>query len=187
MNFTSLLRVTPISFALSAVACAQGPMPPAPSPPAPAATSWVTQASRVRAFNADPGGVVRSLYLQNGSVVDLGPALGGQLGSSVRKGAKVSVTGTESQFNGQSIVEAASLRLNDQTFAANGASGAPPAPPVRPASRAGKKEAAAPPCEAPVDAPPPPGWGDPPPPPPDGMGPPPPPPDGMGPPPPPPM
>jgi hypothetical protein len=202
MNIASRLQVTAIGLALSSVAFAQSP-PPAPAPPPPAAgatastpvaprLAFITQSSRVRAFNPRPDGEVRSLYLQNGSVIDVTPGLGGQLGSAIRKGAKITVTGRQLEINGQSVVEAASIRLNDQTFAANPASavqvtpppGAPPAPPA-PASRKNKAAASAP-CEVPPDAPPPPpDWGDPPPPP-DGLAPPPPPPDAMGPPPPPP-
>jgi hypothetical protein len=200
MNIASCLQVTAFGLALSSVAFAQSP-PPAPPPPPAGATdstpvapqlAFVTQSSRVRAFNPGPGGEVRSLYLQNGSVIDVTPGLGGQLGPAVRKGEKITVTGTQSEINGQSVVEAASIRLNDQTFAANSPSavpvtpppGAPPPPPA-PASRKNKAAASAP-CEVPPDAPPPPpDWGAPPPP--DGLAPPPPPPDGKGPPPPPPQ
>jgi hypothetical protein len=183
MNIQYSLRLTAIGLALSSVAFAQSP-PPAPPPPAGAV---ITQSSRVRAFNPGPGGEVRSLYLQNGSVIDVTPGLGGQLGPAVRKGAKITVTGTQSEINGQAVVEAASIRLNDQTFAANSPSAAPATPPPAFASRRKNKAAASAPCEAAPDAPPPPpDWGGPPPPP-DGMAPPPPPPDGMGPPPPPPQ
>jgi hypothetical protein len=195
MNIPSSLQVTAMGLALSSVAFAQSP-PPAPlAPPAGATVStpvapqlaFITQSSRVRAFSPGPGGEVRSLYLQNGSVIDVTPGLGGQLGPAVRKGAKITVTGTQSEINGQSVVEAASIRLNDQTFAANSPSAAPATPPPAFASRRKNKAAASAPCEAAPDAPPPPpDWGGPPPPP-DGMAPPPPPPDGMGPPPPPPQ
>ena len=39
----------------------------------------VTQSSRIRAFNAGPDGLVRSLFLQNGNVVNVSPDLGRQL------------------------------------------------------------------------------------------------------------
>jgi hypothetical protein len=217
MNIPASLRITALGLALTSVAFAQTPPPTPPTPRAdgppnlpvaPAAASQlpiVTQSSRVRAFNAGPTGEVRSLYLQNGSVVDVTPALGGQLGPAVRKGEKITVTGTKSEINGQSVLEAASVRLNDQTFAANAPSaipsdpgalaegavppppGAPQAPPPASSLRRKSKAAAPAPCGVSDDAPPPPpDFGGPPPPPPDGMGPPPPPPDGMGPPPPPP-
>ena len=194
MNIQYSLRLTAIGLALSSVAFAQSP-PPAPPPPAGTTVSTpvapqlavITQSSRVRAFNPDPGGEVRSLYLQNGSVIDVTPGLGGQFGPAVRKGAKITVTGTQSEINGQSVIEAASIRLNDQTFAANSPCAAPATPPPAPAWRRKNKAAASAPCEvAPDDPSPPPDWGGPPPPP-DGMAPPPPPPDGMGPPPPPPQ
>src|SRR6202453_2171101 len=202
MNIPSPLRMTPfglftaLGLAFSSVAIAQSPPPAPPTPPAdgpptvpapPAASPQlpvVTQSSRVRAFNPGPSGEVRSLYLQNGSVVDVTPALGGQLGAAVRKGERITVTGTKSEINGQSLLEAASIRLNDQTFSANAPSSVPPGPgalaqgavppPPAPSPRRKNKAAA-----------PPPDFGGPPPPPPDGMEPPPPPPDGMAPPPPP--
>ena len=203
MYIPSSVRNAALGLALSPVAFAQNPAPPTPTPPedgppamlngpAPLAqTPVVTQSSRIRAFNPGPGGEVRSLYLQNGSVVDLTPSLGGQLGPAVRKGDKITVTGTESEINGQSLVEAASVRLNDQTFSANGpsgpdtvAEGAVPPPPPAARSRRRNKAAAPAPCSASDDALPP-DFGGPPPPPPDGMGPPPPPPAGGAPPPPP--
>jgi hypothetical protein len=193
MNIPYSLQVTAIGLALSSAAFAQIPPPAPPPQPAGATVSmpvapqpaFITQSSRVRAFNPGPGGEVRSLYLQNGSVIDVTPGLGGQLGPAVRKGAKITVTGTQSEINGQSVVEAASVRLNDQTFAANSPSAASATPPPAFASQRKNKAAASAPCEAAPDAPPPPDWGGPPPPP-DGMAPPPPPPDDMGPPPPPP-
>ncbi len=195
MNIPSSLRATAIGLALGSVAFAQSPSPAPPTTPMAPATppALITQSSRVRAFNPGPGGEVRSLYLQNGSVINVTPGLGGELAPSVRKGAKITVTGTQSEINGQSVVEAASIRLNDETFAANTPSAAPtttpqsgaPHPPPAPTSRSKHKVVTSTPCAVPADAPPPPDW-DGPPPPPDGMAPPPPPPDGMGPPPPPP-
>src|ERR1700689_3084096 len=82
MNIPSSLCITALGLAFSSVAFAQSPPPPPPPQPpdapasmpaAPGASSQlpvVTQSSRIRAFNAGPGGEVRSLYLQNGSVVD---------------------------------------------------------------------------------------------------------------------
>ena len=210
MHIPSSLKITALGLAFSSVAFAQSPTPIPPAPlavapngtPAPSQDPQlpvVTQSSRVRAFNAGPGGEVRSLYLQNGSVVDLAPGLGGQVGPAVRKGEKIIVTGTKSEMNGQSLLEAASVRLNDQTFSANVAPGpatlaegavppppgAPQAPPPSPRRR--NKAAAPAPCGVSADVPPPPpDFGGPPPPPPDGMTPPPPS-DGMVPPPPPPQ
>jgi hypothetical protein len=217
MNIPASLRITALGLALSSVALAQSPPPAPPTPPTdkpssmPAPPAWtaslpvVTQSSRIRAFNVGPGGGIRSLYLQNGSVVDVTPALGGQLGAAVRKGEKITVTGTKSEINGQSLLEAASIQLNDQTFSAKAPSaiascpgalaegavppppGAPQAPPSTQSPRRKNKAVAPAPCGVSNDAPPPPpDFGAPPPPPSDGMAPPPPPPDGMGPPPPPP-
>jgi hypothetical protein len=203
MNIPSPLRITALGLAFCSMAFAQSPppVPPADAPPdmpaAPTASSQlpvVTQSSRIRAFNAGPGGEVRSLYLQNGSVVDLTPALGGQLGPAVRKGAKITVTGAKSEINGQTLVEAASVQVNDQTFSANALSANPPGPgalaegaaPPPPTPRRKNRAAAPAPCGVATDAPPPPPDFGGPPPPPDGMAPPPPPPEGMAPPPPPP-
>jgi hypothetical protein len=191
--------VTALGLAFGSVAFAQSPPPAPPIPPAgaplntpaaPPAFSQlpvVTQTSRIRAFNAGPGGEVRSLYLQNGSVVDVALGLGGELGAAVRKGEKITVTGTKSEINGQSLLEAASIQLNNQTFSANASSSLPPAPgalaqgavpptlgtpqapPPAPSPRRRNKAAAPAPCGVSADEPPPP-------PPPDGMAPPPPPP-----------
>ena len=216
MNIPSPLRIATVrlvaalglAFASVAFAQSQPPAPPtspADVPPAFSQFPVVTQSSRIRAFNAGPGGEVRSLYLQNGSVVDLAPGLGGELGAAVRKGEKITVTGTKSEINGQSLLEAASIQLNNQTFSANASSSLPPAPgalaqgavpptlgtpqapPPAPSPRRRNKAAAPAPCGVSADEPPPPPDFGGPPPPPDGMAPPPPPPDGMAPPPPPPQ
>jgi hypothetical protein len=208
MHIPSPLKITTLGLVLSSVAFAQSPTtaPPPPAIPptdAPASTpkqlSMVTESSRVRAFNAAPNGEVRSLYLQNGSVVDLAPGIGGQLGTAIRKGEKITVTGTKSEINGQSLVEAASVRLNDQTFSSNGSAPGPLAddvappppgalqPPPAPAPRRRNRASVPAPCNATADAPPPPAGQDGPPPPPPGFeaGPTPPPPSGAAPPPPP--
>jgi hypothetical protein len=217
MHIPSPLKITAFGLLLSSMAFAQSPTPAPPTPPvippgavpasSPQKVSTVTESSRVRAFNAGPGGEVRSLYLQNGSVVDLAPGIGVQLGAVVHKGRKITVTGTKSEINGQSLVEAASVRLNDQTFSANGSAPGPladgvtppppgaPQPPPPPASRRRNRAAAPAPCNASADAapssagqdgppPPPPAFEAGPPPPPSGAAPPPPP-NGMAPPPPP--
>jgi hypothetical protein len=173
MYISTSLKITALGFALSSVAFAQSPTPTPPAPPAgipnaapapppDAQLSVVTQSSRIQAFNAGPGGEVRSLYLQNGSVIDLSPELGGQLGPAVHKGEKITVTGMKSEINGQSQVEASSVRLKDQTFSANvsapgplaeGAAPPPPGPP-QPAPRRRNRGVAPPPCGATPDAPP---------------------------------
>ena len=190
MHIPSSLRITALGLALGPVAFAQSLAPAPPKPPgvppgaaaAPSLTpqqfAVVTQSSRIRAFSAGPGGEVRSLYLQNGSVVDLSLGLGRQIGRVVRKGEKITVTGTKSEINGQFLVEATRVRLNDQIFSANAPApgslaeaagppppGAPQAPPA-PAPRRGNRAAAPPPCSAAVAAPPPPPGPDGPPPPP---------------------
>jgi hypothetical protein len=194
MNIPSPLHLATLGLAFSSIAFAQSP-PTAQPPGMPAALAAspqppvVTQSSRVRAFNLGPGGEVRSLYLQNGSVVDVTPGLGGQLGPAVRRGEKITVTGAKSEVNGQPLLEAASIRLNDQTFSANtpssvppgpgapGSGAAPPPPATPPPPPPQRRNKATAPCGVAADAPPPP---------PNGMAPPPPPPNGMAPPPPPP-
>ena len=212
MYIPSSLKISALGLAISSVAFAQSPTPAAPAPPAipPAAApasapqpmAVVTESSRVRAFSAGPGGEVRSLYLQNGSVVDLAPEIGGQLGAAVRKGEKITVTGTKSRINGQSLVEAASVRLNEQTFSAIAPAPrpladdeappplAPPAPAPPRQDRAALRRPNGPAADAlpagpGVPPPPPPGFAAGPPPPPMNGAAPPPPPDGMAPPPPP--
>lgn len=207
MHIPSSLRITAFTLGLGSIALAQTPPPPPPLAPSLSATASnatstsspasqlavVTQSSRIRAFNVGQGGEVRSLYLQNGSVINVAPGLGGQVGQAVRKGEKVTVTGTKSEINGQSLVEASSIRLNDQTFSATPPSGFPLAPVVLaqgtvppppdapqtppPPSRRRDKARAPAPCRVSAEAPPPPpDFGVPPPPPADGMAPPPPPP-----------
>lgn len=78
----------------------------------------VTQTSRIRAFNAGPDGQVRSLYLQNGSVVNVSPELGRQLSTQAHKGARITVTGSRSTVNGQRILMANQVTMNSQTYTA---------------------------------------------------------------------
>ena len=92
MYIPSPLKITALGLALGSVAFARSPTLTPPTPPvippatAPASSrqqvSTVTESSRVRGFNAGPGGEVRSLYLQNGSAIDLAQGIGGQLGGS---------------------------------------------------------------------------------------------------------
>ena len=174
MNIPSSPKISALGLALSFGAFAQNPAPMPRVPRivptvAPALTSQqlptVTESSRVSSFHAGPDGETRSLYLQNGSVVDPAPGLGGQLGPVVRKGQKITVTGTNSVIKGQSLVEAVSVQLNDQTFAANASAPGPLAegvtlpPPVAPQAPPApaplrRSRAAAPaPCGATIDTP----------------------------------
>ena len=91
MYIPSPLKITALGLALGSVAFARSPTLTPPTPPvipaaAPASSpqqaSTVTESSRLRGFNAGPGGEVRSLYLQNGSAIDLAQGIGGQLGGS---------------------------------------------------------------------------------------------------------
>ena len=134
VSFSTLV----VGLTLGASALAQAPGPGAPpNPPSAqigAASSFVRQSSRIRAFNPGPDGQLRSLYLSNGSVVDLPPDLSLTMSSSVRKGERVSVSGLRSTSNGQIVLTANSVTLNGQTFVSRPGPGAVaggdrPAPP----------------------------------------------------------
>jgi len=196
MHVSSSLHITALGLAFSSAVFAQSSAPTPPTPPAVPSSGRsaflptlqlpvITESSRIRAFNAGPGGEVRSLYLQNGSVVNLAPALSGQVGPAIRKGEKITVTGTKWLSNGQALVEAASVELSGQTFSMNVASASPdpatlaeasvpppvdvPLAPLPPPQRRNKAAASAP-CGVSTEAPPPPpDFGGPPPPPPAGM------------------
>ena len=90
----------------------QAPGPAGPQMPV------VTQTSRIHTFNAGPDGQVRSLYLQNGSVVNVSPDLGRQLSTQAHKGARITVTGSRSIVNGQPILMANQVTMNSQTYIA---------------------------------------------------------------------
>lgn len=117
----------------------------APRPvPIPLQGSAITQNSRVRAFNAGPDGQVRSIYLTNGSVVDVSSGFGPGFSSQIRKGTRIRIVGSRTVINGQSIVTPQELTIGQQSFAAqpnlgsnrqaglmrppNGGSGMPPPP-----------------------------------------------------------
>ena len=131
MRLRSSLPVVSIGLILSTPVFAQNtpdgvvPAPPRPisdrgQAPRPAGPQMlvVTQTSRVRAFNAGPDGQVRSLYLQNGSVVDISPELGRQLSTQAHKGARITVTGSRSIVDGQRILMAKQVTMNSQTYSA---------------------------------------------------------------------
>ena len=129
MGFRSTFPTVAIGLVLSTAAFAQNaPDGAAPPPPLGGQAQGpigfnsqipsVTQSSRIRAFNAGPEGQVRSLYLQNGSVVDVSPDLGRQLSTQAHKGARVRVTGSHSNVNGQQIIMANQITLNLQAYTA---------------------------------------------------------------------
>ena len=131
-----------MGLALTGAAFAQTPLIPPPvnagCPVVPSIsagfTPTITQSSRIRAFNPDPDGRVKSLYLSNGSVVDLSPDLG-LAGSSLKKGERVSVSGARSSILGQTVIAASSVTVGGQTFASRpgalmaGGTNMPPPPP----------------------------------------------------------
>ena len=136
ISFTTLFA----GLAMGVSALAQAPSPTGPPPPLPTAQtgtgSFVTQSSRIRAFNPGPDGQVRSLYLSNGSVIDLPPDLGRTAGVLVRKGERVTVSGLRSNVYGQTIVAANSITLDGHNLLSKPDSGPsaegnrlPPPPP----------------------------------------------------------
>ena len=144
MNSFLSFKALAAGLAISASALAQAP-PPLPPQAAPAMAGLtmpapgqpVTQSSRLRAFNPGPDGQVQSLYLSNGSVVNLSPDLGREVGAAITKGERVRVSGLRSRVNGQTLVAANSVTLHGQTFVAQpgrpavaGLINTPPPPPL---------------------------------------------------------
>lgn len=126
------------------VALAQSPQPVAPPQPPPrllmsdpgaAQGTSLTQRSRIRAFSASPDGMVQSLYLSNGSVVELPAGFGPNFNQQIRKGRSIRVEGQRTSINGQTILTAQHVRIGREEFAAQPGSrpgdraGAPPPPP----------------------------------------------------------
>lgn len=180
-------------FALTTVCllCSAGfaQAPPPSGPPQPQAAGLnqpfrgqlgvaTTQRSRVRGFNAGPDGQVRSIYLTNGSVVDLS-GFGPGVGAQIRKGEHVRVVGTRTSVNGQKVLLAQQLTVGQQSFTAQpgvavqaglspAPAGGPGMPPPLPSGRDGARRGPHGPAVADMMPPPPPpagGPGAPPPPP----------------------
>ncbi len=124
-------------FVSAAAAClictasfAQSPQPGGPPPsgvevnqaprpgPMPLQGPAISQNSRVRAFNAGPDGQVRSIYLTNGSVVDVSSGFGPGFSSQIHKGTRIRIVGSRNVVNGQSIVTPQQLTIGQQYFAA---------------------------------------------------------------------
>lgn len=128
MRLRSTLPLMAVGLILSTPAFAQnapdGALPQPPQPPRGPSqatgphSQLTTQSSRIRAFNAGPDGQVRSLYLQNGSVVNVSPDLGRQLSTQTHKGTRITVTGSRSMVNGQRILAANQISINSQTYTA---------------------------------------------------------------------
>ena len=199
MKSIRIILIAALSPALVLAAAAQNaaPAPPPPPPgseaslppPAPMAQTGTpsTHTSRIAAVIYGPQGEVQAVTLRDGIAVSLPPDLGMRLQSTITKGARIQVSGTQQVIAGQTSLVAQSVTANGQTFVATqsvpdrgpGLAGAAPPPPPPtgsntprgPRSRRGPR------------VPPPDGVA--PPPPPDGAAPPPPPPDGVAPPPPP--
>ncbi len=112
------------------VGFAQSPQPGGPPPsgvganqaprpgPMPLQGSAIIQNSRVRAFNAGPDGQVRSIYLTNGSVVDVFSDFGPGFSSQIHKGTRIRIVGSRTVLNGQSIVTPQQLTIGHQNFTA---------------------------------------------------------------------
>lgn len=78
--------------------------------------SAITQNSRVLAFNAGLDGQVRSIYLTNGSVVDVSSSFGPGFSSQIHKGTRIRIVGSRTVVNGQSIVTPQQLTIGQQSF-----------------------------------------------------------------------
>lgn len=136
-NALQSAEVIPMRFLSAAAAClictagfAQSPQPGGPPPggfgvnqaprpsPMPLQGSAITQNSRVRAFNAGPDGQVRSIYLTNGSVVDVSSGFGPGFSSQIHKGTRIRIVGSRTMVNGQSIVTPQQLTIGQHNFAA---------------------------------------------------------------------
>ena len=122
MNTSLSLTTIVAGLLLSLNAFAQGPLsgsPPRPQGQAPAqrsAASETTGSSRIRAFDVAPDGQVRTLFLSNGSVVELAPGMGRALSVAVTRGMRVRVAGLRSQVSGQTILAATRVTLNGRTI-----------------------------------------------------------------------
>ena len=161
-NHIFLIAVLGPAIVLSAAAAqtpVSGPPPPlpgaaAPPPPPPVVSATAqsevpaTHNSRVSAVVYGPQGEVQALTLRNGVSVSLPPDLGIRLQSSVTKGARVQVSGTQQVIAGQTSMLAQSITANGQTFIATQptpdrgagvAGGAPPPPPPPPAGPNGPR------------------------------------------------
>jgi hypothetical protein len=197
MKSNRIFLIAAFTPALVLAAVAQTPPPsPPPPPPGPAAPLQpptapafvqtgvpATHSSRVSAVVYGPQGEIQGLTLRNGVSVSLPPDLGMRLQSSVIKGARVQVNGTQQVVAGQTSLIAQSITANGQTFIAT-----QPAPDRGPGIAGGVPPPLPPPPAGPQGPGGPRAWrgpGGPPPPPPAGAGapPPPPPPDGAAPPP----
>ena len=116
-----VLLITALSPLLILAARAQDHRPPLlPQPPMPH-HRWAfaaTYSSRISAVVYGPQGEVQALALRNGVAVSLPPDLGAQLQTTVVKGARVQVSGTQRVIAGQTSLLALSLTANGQTIVA---------------------------------------------------------------------
>ena len=130
MNHRITLNSVAAGLLLTSSVFAQAPPPPS--------GPTITESSRVRAFNVCPGGEICSLYLTNGSVVDVGPGIGSRLTAAIGRGTRLTVTGTRAEVKGQVIVAANQITVNGQRFDAarldagsvSATAAAPPPPPA---------------------------------------------------------
>ena len=134
-----VLLIPALSPLLTLAARAQ--ISPAPPPPAAHGASPMgipaTYSSRISAVVYGPQGEVQALALRNGVAVSLPPDLGAQLQTTVVKGARVQVSGTQRVIAGQTSLLALSLTANGQTIVAIQP---PPPGPRGPAAKLGPGE-----------------------------------------------
>lgn len=97
----------------------QPPPPPADAAPAaasaPAGAALVSHSGRVRSFDADAGGIVHSVFLRDGEVVNVPLGLAMQLGPALHKGSRIQVTGSEFTSAGQRVIAARAITVAGRT------------------------------------------------------------------------
>jgi hypothetical protein len=160
------------------------PDPNAPPPPpsanrpvagpdqaAPLAQTTYSRRGTIKAFNSGPNGETNGFILSDGTAILFPAEMGDQFRSTVREGARISVTGmSRSGVSGRMVVNAQTITANGQTFTVPVP---PPVPPSGPGAQAGSPPPPPPgrPGRGARPGPPPPPAGGPPPPPPQGRGP----------------
>jgi hypothetical protein len=138
------------------------PDPNAPPPPpsangsmagpgqaAPLAQTMYSRTGTIKAFNSGPNGETNGFILNDGTAILFPAGMGDQFRSTVREGARISVTGMgRAGASGRMVVNAQTITANGQSFTVPVA---PPAAPGGPGAQAGSGP------PPPPDGPPPPG------------------------------
>jgi hypothetical protein len=114
--------IAPLSLTVS-LACLSIASPAQQSPPPPSVavqgvtnSGAVTLSGKIRSFDVTPDGEIRSAFLSDGAVIDFSPGLGAQVSSAIRKGERLTATGTRVDVSGQTVVSARSVRVGSVIF-----------------------------------------------------------------------